>query len=343
MELCRLYESVAEILKGLDFGALFSGFRPYRFALYTDTAICLDGKLLPYDGRFLGNTALEYGDEYIAIWNIGVDPIEDPKLLAASLVHEMFHCHQYTLGETRFPSDLRLLRYPEDSENYGRKYRENCFLADAYEHSDELALRRFAAIRNQRLAVYPDMVHEELKVETLEGMAEYMGLKALACIDPEKFNGKIREYLAALRAEDKLQLDIRRISYYTGAVLYLCLERLGYPVHNDIGGELTVYEQNQIPAAESVAVAPSPVLAELCAAVAEERERKIAGQMNAVPYTPCDGEICGYDPMNMFRAGNRIYCSHFVFLKCGGKMEMISRTVVLILKDGSDREITGYY
>ncbi len=343
MELCRLYESTAGILKRIDFGALFPGFHPYRFALYTDIAICLDGKLLPYDERFLGNTALKYEDTYIAIWNVDADPVEDPELLTSSLVHEMFHCHQYALGETRFPSDLTLLRYPEDPENYGRKFAENCCLADAYEYADEMALRRFAAIRNQRLASYPDMVREELKAETLEGMAEYIGLKALAYISPEKFREKLSGYLAALRTESKLQLDVRRISYYTGTVLYLCLERLGYAVRNDIGGDLTVYEQNPIPAAEMAEPEPSLFFAELCAAVTEEKERKIAKQMGAVSYTPCDGEICGYDPMNMFRVGNRIYCSHFVSLKCNGTMEMISRAIVLVLKDGSDREITGYY
>lgn len=342
MELKLLYESAAAVLDRLDFDSLFSGFRRYRFALYTDTAVCLDGEILPYDERFMGNTAVKYGEEYIAIWNVGADPIDDPELLASSLVHEMFHCHQYTLGETRFPSDLTLLRYPEDPDNYARKYQENCCLADAYENDDAEALGRFAYIRDLRLSAYPEMVREELKAETLEGMAEFIGLKALFCINSEKFSRKMDSYLSILRAESKLQLDIRRISYYTGTVFCLCLEKLGQTVCNDIGGELTVYEQNPIRTAE-VELKPCSFIAEACAELTEDRQRKISEHMALMSFTPFEGEICGYDPMNMFRVENRIYCSHFVFLMRGGAPEMIQRPVVLELKDGSDRLMKGYY
>lgn len=342
MELTALYNRTARILDRVSFSSLCSGFCRYRFALYTDTAVCLDGEILPYDDRFMGNTALKYGEEYIAIWNVGADPIEDPELLAFSLVHEMFHCHQYTLGETRFPSDLTLLRYPEDAGNYARKYQENCCLADAYEICDKEKLGQFAAIRNKRLAVYPDMVREELKAETLEGMAEYIGLKALACINREKFEKKLEGYLAALRGENKLQLDIRRISYYVGTVYCLCLEKLGYAVRNEIGTDLTVYEQNPIQEVETEDT-PYPFIAALCTELAEEKKRKISEHIAATSYTPCEAEICGYDPMNMFRAGNRIYCSHFVFLKTGGAPELIRRAVVLELKEGSDQVVEGYY
>lgn len=343
MDLLKRYQEAASVLDQLDFSQLFPGFRRYRFALYTDDAVCLDGRLLPGDPRFMGNTALLYEGEYIAIWNMGADPVEDRELLASSLVHEMVHCHQYTLGEKRFPSDLTMLNYPEDEENFVRKYRENCFLADACEFSDAASLERFAAIRSLRLEQYPEMVRQELKTETLEGLAEYIGLKVLSYINREKFDGKIAHYLGLLRGENELQLDIRRISYYTGTIYYLCMERLGHAVRNEMASELTVYEQNPIPAAREVTVQPCAGIGAALERLVRDRQQRIGEHIAKTPYTPCEAMICGYDPMNMFRVEQRIYCSHFVFLKIAGEMKLLQRQIVLELKDGSENEIIGYY
>ena len=343
MQLRKLYREVETILNKVDFEQIVPGFHRCRFALYTQEEICLDGQMMPYNEQFMGNTSLCYDGEYIAIWNVGLDGVEDREELAASMVHEMFHCHQNALGEKRFPSDLKLLAYPDDAENLARKYNENCALADAYEHRDADALARFAAIRQMRLAQYPDMVREELKAETLEGMAEYAGMRALGMIAPEKFESKVRDYLRRLRAESEQQFDIRRISYFVGAVFFLCRNRLGYRVRNEIGSELTAYEQNPVTPAAEVTVQPSPFVETTYAKLVGDRKRMIDQHIAASVYTPCIGMICGYDPMNMFRVGKHIYCKYIVFLKVADEVQRHQRSIVLELKDGSENEITGYY
>ncbi|MBR3705295.1 MAG: hypothetical protein IKM11_07410 [Oscillospiraceae bacterium] len=343
MELSEIYRQVDAILNKVAFEQIAPGFHRYRFALYDDKSVCLDGELMPYDEQFMGNTSLLYDGEYIAIWNVGFDPVEDREQLAASVVHEMFHCHQNTLGEKRFPSDLKLLDYPNDVENLTRKYNENCALADAYENGDADALARFAAIRSGRMAKYPGMVREELKVETLEGAAEYAGMKALRMIAPEKFERKVQDYLRRLREESEQQFDIRRISYFVGAVYFLCMERLGYAVRNEIGSELTAYEQNPIAPAAQVEIRPCLFIETAYAKLVEERQRTIDEHITAFAYTECESMICGYDPMNMFRVGNRIYCKYFVFLKVGGEVQHFRRAIVLELKDCSQRDVKGYY
>lgn len=343
MELFEIYRKVDAILNKVDFEQIVPGFRRYRFALYTQEEICLDGQMMPYHEQFMGNTSLLYDGEYIAIWNVGFDPVEDREELAASVAHEMFHCHQNALGEKRFPSDLKLLGYPDDAENFARKYNENCALADAYEHGNEDALARFAAIRQMRLARYPDMVREEMKAEMLEGMAEYAGMRALHMIAPEKFERKVQDYLRRLRAESEQQFDIRRISYFVGAVFFLCLNKLGYSVRNEIDSDLTVYEQNPIPPAAEVVVQPCPFVETTYAKLVGVRKRTIDEHIAASVYTPCCAEICGYDPMNMFRVGEHIYCKYIVFLKVGDEVQRYQRAIVLELKEGSEREITGYY
>lgn len=60
-------------------------------------------------------------------------------------------------------------------------------------------------------------------------------------------------------------------------------------------------------------------------------------------YTECDGETFGYDPMNMFRRGEMIYCSHFVMLRINGEVKTFPRKIVLVLRPGSDQAVKGYY
>ena len=99
------------------------------------------------------------------------------------------------------------------------------------------ALQKFAQIRNMRMKAYPDMVRQELEVETIEGMAEYVGLKALQRINFKKFTGIINDYLCKLRQQDSLLFDVRRICYYSGALYDLCLEKYGMEIHNDFADE----------------------------------------------------------------------------------------------------------
>lgn len=344
MHLTDVYSKVDAILKSLDFHALFPGFHRYRYAIYNREEICFDGTIIPYEEDFRGNTSKYYQGEYIAIWNIEQDSTAGIDHLAALLVHEMFHCHQNTLHETRFPSDLLLLSYPNDIDNFTKKYNENRYLADAYEYRDVNAFQKFLAVRQQRIKQYPDMAAQELKAETIEGIAEYVGLKALSLINKQMFLSVTREYLAFLRAENDLLFQIRKISYYTGAIYFLCLDMFGYGICNDMGSDLTAYEQN--PITPDLAPPDTPAwdfIEQEYSALVEERETQINQHIANSQYTSCSADICGYDPMNMFRIGSRIYCSHFVCLNENGQIITLHGPIVLELEPHSEANITGYY
>lgn len=344
MDLLQVYSKVDEILNALDFNELFDGFHKYRFALYNREEIVLDGKVMPYQEDFRGNTAKEYEGEYIAIWDVGFDPVEDMDRLAYCLVHEMFHCHQFTNQKDGFPNDLDLLNYPEDVENFVEKYNENRYLADAYVAGDMEQLRKFACIRAKRFKRYTASLLQEWKVEGLEGMAEYIGLKALECINLVRFEDVVRDYLGKLREESNLLFDVRRISYYVGAIYFLCMERFGNPVSFEWDSELTIYEQNPIDVAGMTAeVLNYDFIADVYTGLTEEKEARLQAHMETSEYVECSGFICGYDPMNMFRLGDMIYCSHFVLLHIDGEMRTINSTVVLKLVEGSNRDVIGYY
>jgi hypothetical protein len=75
----------------------------------------------------------------------------------------------------------------------------------------------------------------------------------------------------------------------------------------------------------------------------KEKEATLQKHMEATEYVECKGIICGYDPMNMFRLKDMIYCSHFVMLHINGEMRTINSAVVLKLAEGSNRDVIGYY
>ena len=340
----EMYASVNQILEQLDFNALFEGFKKYRFALYNSKEIVLDGITMPYQEDFRGNTSIKYEGEHIAIWNLEFDPIDDLEELAYLLTHEMFHCHQRANNETRYPSDLELLNYPDDIGNFISKYNENRYLADACEQRDLKLLEKFAHIREMRYLVYPFMVGQELKVETIEGMAEYVGLKALEQINVEKYNAIIGNYIEKLRAEGNLLFDIRRISYFTGALFFICLDLFGHPVKNAFDRETTAYEQNRITSArDTVEIQPYSFIERNYAKLSRDKENTIDEHIKRSEFVACNAGICGYDPMNMFRVEDVVFCSHFVFLNQNDEAKIIDSAVVLKMAEGSNDRIVGYY
>lgn len=344
MDLVKIYNKVDAILETLDFSALFAGFHKYCYAIYNSKEICLDGEILPYQEEFRGNTAIEYNGKYIAIWNMELDPVDDIEEFVYLLVHEMFHCHQRANGEKRYPSDLILLNYPSDIDNFEKKYNENLYLAESYEKHDLKALQKFAHIRNTRMKVYPDMVRQELKVETVEGAAEYVGLKALQRINRKKFTDVINEYLCKLRKQDSLLFDVRRISYYSGVLYYLCCDTNKMIVHNNFAGEQTIYEQNPIAFDDRpVEIKHYDFVSNRYAEIIREREKLITEYIEKWEYTACNAFICGYDPMNMFRVGVFIYCKYFICLNINGSVQNINASVILQLDENSDQNIVGYY
>ena len=138
-------------------------------------------------------------------------------------------------------------------------------------------MQKFAWIRNMRIKAYPDMVRQELEVETIEGMAEYVGLKALRTINCEKFANVTSDYIQKLRAQDSCLFDVRRISYYSGALYGLSLDAHGIEIHNDFVSEQTVYEQNAIAFEESpVEIIHYGFIPSRRAEIIEERKRLIA-------------------------------------------------------------------
>lgn len=344
MNLPSLHAKLYDRLSRIDFSALHPSFHAYPFALYTHETVCLGGRIFPNEGGFCGNTAIEYDGQFIAIWDIEADPVNDTDLLASQLVHEMFHCHQHFLSEHRYPSDLSMLAVSESPVYYWLKQQEYTYLADTCEYEDRNAFQRFALARQTRQTLFPDAVKQELLAESIEGTAEFTGLEALRQLDVAKHRLRVQMFLSLLRQPKELLFDTRRLCYYSGAMLLLALRQLGFAPVNDILDTRTIWEQNLFNLA--CAAGNASEIDHIASALhihAEKRRATLAAFIQKAVFIPFEASICGYDPMNMFRVGERIYCSHFAHLQQGDTTRPINEPVVLQLAPDTFDRIIGYY
>ena len=206
MNLKNWYDRVREQLDRLDFPALWAGFAPCPFALYTHDTAVLNGEVMPRPAEFYGNTSVCRQGEHLAIWDMEADPPADVAGLAASLVHEMFHSFQFRCGEQGWPDDLVLAATEPQPAFLALRAQEHRALAGGAPLSEVLALRQ------SRAALQPELLLEEARMETIEGTAEYVGRLALARLSPAACKGA-----CARSAQRLLQWpDLRRGAYDSG-------------------------------------------------------------------------------------------------------------------------------
>ena len=347
-----LYEAIAERLKRVDFNEIWTGFHPFEFALYNSQHIALSNCDLPWNEKFVGNTAIQYEGKYIAIWNIEDyhNTKIDPDELAADLVHEMFHAYQMTLGETRFPDDLLMLHYPQEIQNCLEKYEENTDIVKALREENSVLrqqyLCNFCERRKKREQRIGNIIKQEYLSETLEGMAEYAGLTALQMLDLQKYQSRVKRYTDYLESLDLRQLDWRRMSYYSGACVIILVKELGWSIAHTIGKEeKSVFEiicerrhgckksagntgvmtdiEKELSLFRTVGGCihdsdlTEPERIEAMKQLLEQlkdEQRQIIKKFQEKELHKITGEfrICGYDPMNVFYIDGFLYCSTFM-------------------------------
>ncbi|MDF2873227.1 MAG: hypothetical protein K0R05_4802 [Anaerocolumna sp.] len=236
----QLYLEVERIIKSIDFNILWKGFHPYPFAIYNTETIWLEKEEIPYQPEFCANTCIRFRGELLAIWQITESEEWELVNIAVGVVHEMFHCYQEELGESRYPDDLKILSYPMEERNFRVKLKENRLLAASMRTQDintrKKLLTYFKACRQFREELIGDDIHQEYRVETIEGAAEYISLLALKEMGEEMiYVQRLEEYMTVLEEGSARQLDIRRISYVTGAVLLLLLSQVRVHLTPGIG------------------------------------------------------------------------------------------------------------
>lgn len=250
MDLYELYCNIEQYLKRVSTEVLWEGFRPLHFALYDDEMCCFDGNVMKKPSEFLGNTAIEYEGEWIAIWN--VQGAIDPVVLSSKIVHEMYHGFQQMNHEKRFPNELQALStYIYRSDNLSAKFEENRLLVQLVKNFSHTAYNRFLSIRKYRSERFPQEFSYEAKTEQIEGTATYIELATLNQLSPALYEKKLEEMCLSVAKPQNL-LPVRIVSYDIGALLLHVLIQNGIPIHRSFdeitfSESLLTHQEEQLP------------------------------------------------------------------------------------------------
>lgn len=353
----KLYKQLSERLSQINFQLIWPGFKRYRFAIYTSEKVQFEDREIPWNEQFIGNTSIYYDGSYIAIWDVEHDFMNnytgDIDILAANIVHEMFHAYQKENGEQRWPKDLVALKYPNNVENFNLKYEENKLLVDTFEEQElevkKILFSSFCGIRKQRESLIGTMCECEYLVETAEGMAEYAGTLALKMLSGPKYTNRVMTYVKLLRDFSAIHLNIRKISYYSGAILLLTARNMNIDIIHSISNEnrtvfriISQFFHPSLPENLHYEHKIKMVMEENRESNMKEIEQFLEDKklkQNG------DFYISGYDPMNMFRLDNYILCKTFVRLTDKSNNESISLIgkTLLEMRLESVNQVSGYY
>lgn len=349
-QLLHAWQEIKQRLDRLDFNAIWPGFQPCGFALYNGEQACLNGRLIPRDERFFGNTAIQQDGAYTAIWMLENAQL-DFDALAASLVHEMFHAHQMQNKEQRFPDDLEMLLIPHLAEAYALKQAEVGILAAAMGEPGEEAAKALAqvkALREKRRELWGGRILQEFQAETIEGLAVFTEMRALDILDSNKQAIQLEQMKKRLTDSAALLFDTRRCAYFTGCLLAYLALRAGIDIFHPIGLEkITLYEliAERLPAVPPPAAQVDSVLeTRLQNYLADIRAQFSAFTSLLVQWKEFPCQIAGYDPMNMLRSGDRVLMKTIVFLD-GNTNEpplRLEGQTLLDMAPGSSRQVLRY-
>lgn len=234
----------------------------------------------------------------------------------------MFHAFQIENEENRFPNEIKGLNKPLEGEYYDMKFREAKLLAEAIK-SDDYNLKwsnliELISIREVRSKQYKDATEYEFKIETIEGVAEYVGIKVLNKINKNEYEKRINSYLQNI-IDNNMLFDTRRYSYFFGSMLLLLLDSLNIELSQDIrDNPITVMEEvmSKIDKRVNIEFLPKdPIIEENLDKYYRELYNRFRNLHNSSNKShPGCYSINGYDSMNMYKLGNEVLHEHFVIL-----------------------------
>ena len=327
-EIVHLFKEIEKRIDALDFNLLYPDFKPYNFAFYDDKIVVFKDKIIPYDNRFVGNTAIVIDDEYLAIWKIDSIFVHY-NVLTSKIVHEMFHAWQWSQKELRFPNEFLGLGYLYEKFNISLKYDETKSLLKALEDEDKSALERFVGYRERRRKDYINETTYEEDIETIEGMARYVELQVLKQLDGAEYQ-KAYDTLKNTIKNIRNYIPIRSISYEIGALMLLVKDLFLLDVKHKIGEETRNIYNILFDSFERKEYFYENTSLNLN--FLEEYYEQITSRITYVlsrnPRIHLCDQVIGFDPLNSFRIGQYVYYRHFVMIEHDNKQIFIRNECV---------------
>lgn len=224
MNLAFIYQEIEKRVLKVNFPAIWKGFSPLKFAIYTDKECYFNGGYIEKTDIFCANTSIKFNDEYIAIWNINEEP-QDIDILSASIIHEMFHAFQDISGECRYADEKEApLKYHYSIGNLSAKHKEASYIRAILEDNDYSAYSKFLSLRKMRAENYSYEYDYEARIEQIEGTAKFVEVSALTQLDHEK--GKLAwQSILDRICNPENYFPTRIISYEIGAAVIACIKK----------------------------------------------------------------------------------------------------------------------
>ncbi|MFJ6268261.1 hypothetical protein ACIQGW_25275 [Lysinibacillus xylanilyticus] len=331
------------------------GFESVAYALYDKSYVYLfdhprmkknqqsNYQILNWDEQFMGCTLILFNDYPTAIVNIEL--YEDYESLFSILVHELFHGFQYIKGETRFANEILGITYPLSKENVELRNQERINLYSAVLENNIIKkkqyLNTFIALREKRTAKFNNNLLYENLIETIEGPAWYVELKAYSEKSPIAYKSVLKKYGQNLKDKYESTSDIRKSCYSSGLFMCLLLDEFSPGWKESFWGkEETLYDIFKQLSDDVIKISNieiSPETEEVINFAIQNRKNTFENfeQQKGI-HLFIEGEITAksFDPMNIVSFENRLLHKNFIKVEINNEDYLIQQPVIAYCKDG---------
>ncbi|MBT2646613.1 hypothetical protein J7E52_07740 [Bacillus sp. ISL-34] len=348
---------IAEDLVKAKLKNYWPGFELVAYALYDKSNVYLFNhpKLsnnsqctyhtLSWDVQFTGDTIIMYEEYPTAIVNM--DYYEEYEDLYSILVHKIFHGYQYIKDEKRFPDEMMGITYPLSKENVELRNQERTNLYRALLENNIIKkkqyLNAFIVLREKRAAMIEEYLTYEKLIETIEGPAWYVELRAYSEKSPLGYHSVLKKYAQQLINKYESTSSIRRSCYSSGLLMCLLLEELSpgwmecFFDREDILYDL-LKQQSCDYMDYSIADVQISSETEEVINFAIEKRIKAFNEFNkqAGIHLYIEGEITAvsFDPMNIIPLEDRLLHKSFIKVRMNNQDFLIQQQVIDHVDDG---------
>ncbi|MFJ7513286.1 hypothetical protein ACIQW7_28340 [Peribacillus simplex] len=346
---------ISQDLVNANLDNYWSGFESVAYALYDKSYVYLfnhprmkknqqnNYQILNWDEQFNGCTLILYNDYPTAIVNIEL--YEDYKSLYSILVHELFHGFQYVKGETRFANEIMGITYPLSKENVELRNQERTNLFSAVLENNiikkKLYLNTFIALREKRAAKFNNYLLYENLIETFEGPALYVELKAYSEKTPIAYKSVLKKYGQHLMDKYESTSDIRKSCYSSGLFMCLLLDEFSPGWKESFWGkEETLYDIFKQLSDDFIKISNveiSPETEEVIHFAIQNKKNTFENfeQQKGI-HLFIKGEITAksFDPMNIVPFENMLLHKNFIKVRINNEDYLVQQPVIAYCKGG---------
>lgn len=344
-------ENIIIYLQKANLEEYWTGFDLVAYALYDKNNVYLFNhpkfitqssyapKILKWNQQFVGNTLILYDDYPTAI--VDMDLFEDNESLYSLLVHELFHGYQFLKNEERFPDEVQGFLYPVLKENVEMRIQEREYLFRAVNSKSraerEGCINNFVALREKRANQMKDYQLYENLIETIEGPAWYVELKAYYKKSLQPYEKVLEKYGKSLLDHFQSSSNIRASCYSSGLFICLLLEDISpnwQESYFNTEDSLFEFFKQQFSALKKIEINDLAISKETEAIVEfvinnkEKEFKKFSAKPGFHLYIDGHISIKSFDPMNIISLENQFLHKNYLKVGIGNCEYLIQQPVI---------------